>query len=249
MPACSAEWNERLSAAFDGEADATERAQVATHVGTCPDCGAAQAGFHRLRSALRSASAPALSPDRVRARVLEVAGPPRQRVLRRVAVAAALVLITLGGMLARRPGLDAALLVELEAQHLKAFAHGRPCEFESADPAAVSAWITANAAQAVDVPQLPNATLLGARRCKLGGRPAVALVYQVEGRGLTVFVPAEGTSTASAAAALADGSARCVVGTLGEQICAATGPARSAMAVGDDEQLVLLASAAAIGPR
>lgn len=246
MSACSAEWNERLSAWFDGEAEPGEAEAVAQHVGACQACEATRAAFARLGGAMRALQGAPLSTDRVRAAVLGALALRRRTMARRLAIAAMLVLVAAGGVLARRPALGSALVAELELQHLKAFAHGRPCEFESSEPAAVTTWLSANVAMPVPVPQLPGATLLGARRCKLDGRPAVALVYRVEGRGLTVFVPSEGSSAGDAAAAFAGGSTRCTSGRLGERICAASRGARSALAVGDDQEALLLASAAVV---
>lgn len=260
MSACTAEWNERVSAYLDGEATPAEIAAVETHTRHCDDCHQLIDSYASLRTRIRDAErAPAVSsPDptagRVRETVLSAAmraDDTRRRRRRSIAlrsvtgVAAAAVLLV-GAFQASRPTLDSHLMLELESQHMRAFTHGRPCEFESTNPRLVSDWIAEQSNRRIEVPTLPGAVLLGARRCKLHGLPAMALVYQVEGRGLTVFVPGEGTDAADAATAFADGGARCITGKLGERICAASGASRSALAVGNDDDLVLLASTAVI---
>lgn len=244
MSACNAEWNEKLSAFFDGEATPAEATEVTQHVRTCVRCAEASAFFDELRTSLRAAPVPTLSPDRVRARLHATQRP---RLVRWMVVAAVLVLVSLGALLMRRTTPERAFLVEVEGQHLKGFAHGRPCEFESSDSKAVESWVATHVSQSVSVPQLPEATLLGARRCNLGGHATVALVYQVEGKGLTVFVPPEGSAAAASALAFADGGSRCTTGTMGERICATSRTTHAAVAVGNDERTVLLASTAVVG--
>lgn len=176
---------------------------------------------------------------------------PRHRSFRRraalslVALAAALAVV-FGALFASGSDFDSVLMFEVEGQHMRAFTHGKPCEFESADPQAVSDWIASQSEQRLQVPELPGASLLGARRCELKGKPAMALVYQVDGRGLTIFVPGENSDAASSAIAFSEGGARCTTGSLGERICAASGAQRSAVAVGADESLVLFASTAVL---
>lgn len=242
MPACNAEWNERLSAWFDGEVDAAEAEETARHVRDCPACTEAQRGFGDLRATLRSSREAPRNQERIRARVLgTIAARRRPRLL--AGAIAALLALGLGAALTR-PSLGEALTSDLEAQHLKGFAHGRPCEFESSDHDAVGDWIEDTTSRVLPVPEVPGATLIGARRCKVAGGPAVALVYRVEGRGLTVFLPPESSRVAEAASRFASDGTRCERGALGERICAAaTGP-RAAFAVGDEAPAVLLASAA-----
>lgn len=264
MSACSAEWNERLSAYLDGEATPTESTAVESHTRSCAGCADMLNAFAGLRIRIRdtaldrSTTSPERDPEpaseRIRQNVIAVEDKERRAIRRRrlndtVRIAssvAAVAVILLGAFWATLPTLDSKLMLELESQHMRAFAHGRPCEFESSDPQQVSDWIAEQSNRRVEVPTLPGAVLLGARRCKLSGRPAMALVYLVEGRGLTVFVPGEGTDAADAATSFADGGARCTTGRLGERICAASGTSRSALAVGNDDHLVLLASTAVI---
>lgn len=264
MSACSADWNERLSAYLDGETSPAENAEVDAHLPGCADCSNLLATWtglsQRIRVAHRdadagSASSPLLEASRrLEERILaeatrSTAQRPRSRRrlgLRVAAAVASVALVTAGAFFARPPALDPTLILEIEGQHMRAFTHGRPCEFESSDPKLVSDWIATQSNRRMEVPLLPGAELLGARRCTLKGLPAIALVYRVEGRGLTIFVPGDGTDAAASATAFADGGARCTTGRLGERICAASGASQSALAVGNDDHLVLLASTAAV---
>ena len=112
---------------------------------------------------------------------------------------------------------------ELEARHLTAFTKAAPCDFESADPAAVRAWIAQHFGQEVEVPSVPGATLLGARRCNLSGTPTVSLMYRRGAEPLSLFVSPPGTRTAIENVRLSQASVGCTVGRLGAAVCARPG--------------------------
>jgi anti-sigma factor RsiW len=116
-----------------------------------------------------------------------------------------------------------AVVDELEARHLTAFARATPCDFESADPAAVSAWISGHLGQEVEVPTVPGARLLGARRCSLSGTPTVSLMYRRGAEPLSLFVSPPGTQTAVENVRLSRATAGCTVGRLGAAVCARPG--------------------------
>ncbi|HET9450817.1 MAG TPA: zf-HC2 domain-containing protein, partial [Aggregicoccus sp.] len=69
MSACKPEWSETLSAWFDGEVEAAERAQVEAHLGACAGCAALAGDFAAMRTGLRLlAPEPALAlPARLQA--------------------------------------------------------------------------------------------------------------------------------------------------------------------------------------
>lgn len=253
MRACDSEWSERLSAFFDGETEAEETALVQAHLPTCRACEDMLRALRGIGVGLRANEpGPGASVERVRERVLGVVRTrTRRKWLHRVAVAAVVVVVAGGAGLWRsekEPLLERALVTDLEAQHLKAFAHGRLCEFESSDPAAVGEWLESNAATHVSVPTFDDATLVGARRCKISGEPAVALVYRVGDEGMTVFLPSTTSKAALAAASFSSGETRCTDGLLGERICARSQGGRSALAVGVSDPALVLASMAVLGP-
>src|SRR5262249_18013230 len=135
------------------------------------------------------------------------------RPVRRRLLAAGLVAAVAALALTDRVGLRGNGVVdELEARHLTAFARAAPCDFESADPAAVRAWVAAHLGQEVDVPNVPGARLLGARRCSLSGTATVSLMYRRGGEPVSLFVPPPGTATAAENVRLAQERAGCTVG-------------------------------------
>jgi anti-sigma factor RsiW len=116
-----------------------------------------------------------------------------------------------------------AVVDELEARHLTAFTRAVPCDFESADPAAVRAWIADHLGQEVEVPSVPGARLLGARRCSLSGTPTVSLMYRRGAEPLSLFVSPPGTRTAVENVRLSQATVGCTVGRLGAAVCARPG--------------------------
>jgi len=186
--ACHDAWLEILSAWHDGEATPAEIRQAMAHLPECGACRTARARFRIIGDALRSAH---LASVRPRPRAL--LRPRGRRVLVAALVAAAAVLVWV-----HRTSGDGgrAVVDELEARHLTAFTRAAPCDFESADPAAVRAWIADHLGQEVEVPSVPGARLLGARRCSLSGTPTVSLMYRRGGEPLSLFVSPPGTLTA-----------------------------------------------------
>ncbi|ACG72966.1 putative transmembrane anti-sigma factor [Anaeromyxobacter sp. K] len=241
MSACSPEWNERVSAWLDGEVERMERVRVEAHLAGCPGCAAAAAAFGRLRAALRRGAGPA----RAARQVLPARRAPRPAV-RAAALAAGLALaaggIAGGAWLAGRgrAGLDRGLASDAERTHLRSFSRASPCEFESRDAGAVASWLEGALGFTVPVPELPGATLLGARRCALGGQPAAHLLYRVGERALTVLVPGAGSPASAAVERVARGGASCTAGPLGERVCALP-LARPALAVSELDPPALLA--------
>ena len=223
MGACSAEWQERLSTSFDGEAEPREQAAVEAHVASCPGCTRALAGFATVRESMRAATAERDVPLQLRERVLALADPSRRPIRRRplltgMAAVAAVLLVFLGSW---SGGMNSALAFELERHHLKAFSRLAPCEFESSDPAEVEAWIRREVGYEVEVPEIPGATLLGARRCRLHGELTASVLYRIGDRAVTIFLAPRESKAGRQAARFAGDGARCAQGPVGEQICVA----------------------------
>ncbi|MCE9668198.1 zf-HC2 domain-containing protein [Myxococcus stipitatus] len=250
MEACSPQWQERLSAWFDGEVQAHERREVEDHLARCPGCSREASRYSALRRALKAEGAEEIDvPPALTARVARLAPPtsPRRRAWGRLAAALAAV----GLVWASWPGgMDEALAMDLERNHLKAFSRRSPCEFESSDPAEVKAWVEREVGYAVEVPVVPGATLLGARRCRLHGRLSASLLYRHEGgKAMTLFLPLQGSDVARAAARFAGDGPRCTRGPVGERICVAPrGEAWASLAVSELEPAVLLAALARLSP-
>ena len=220
--ACHEAWLEILSAWHDGEATPDEVRRATSHLPQCAACRTARARFRLIGNALRSAHG---SVDIVRdrpasARSFTVLRPFRRPVLVAALVAAAAIMVWIHQG-ARSGG--RAVVDELEARHLTAFARAAPCDFESPDPGAVHAWIADHFGKEVEVPSVPGATLLGARRCTLSGTPTVSLMYRRGAEPLSLFVSPPGTRTAVENVRLAEATVGCTVARLGAAVCARPG--------------------------
>jgi anti-sigma factor RsiW len=229
--ACHETWLEILSAWHDGEATPDEVARAEAHLPRCAACRGARFRFQLLGNALRSARR-CVDPERSRA--ARASAPSMLRPLRRRTVVTALV-AGVAAMVWIHHGSRAGGTVvvdELEARHLTAFARAAPCDFESANPAAVRAWIADQFGQEVEVPSVPGARLLGVRRCNLSGKPTVSLMYRRGGEPLSLFVSPPGTPTAVESVRLAGAKAGCTVGRLGAAVCARPGRFAVAETVG-----------------
>jgi len=215
--ACNDAWLEIVSAWHDGEATPDEVARVRAHLDGCAECRLDRSRFRLLGDALRSAERDR-RPDRTSPTTMLRPGRGRLIAAALVAAAAVLVVVPRGARDGNRVVVD-----ELEARHLTAFAKAAPCDFESADPAAVHAWIAEKFGQEVEVPTVPGARLLGARSCSLSGATTVSLMYRRGDEPLSLFVSPPKTATAVENARLARGSAGCTVARLGAAVCARQG--------------------------
>lgn len=253
MEACSPEWQERLSAWFDGEADTREREAVSLHLTRCVGCAREGARYALLREALKAEAAmeeavPSELRQRV-ARLAEPVHPPFRR--RRWMTGMAASLASLGILWTAWPsGMNEALAMDLERHHLKSFSRATPCEFESSDPAAVKAWVEREVGYSVEVPEVPGATLLGARRCRLHGQLSVSLLYRYGDQAMTLFLPPPGSSAARSAVRFAGSGPRCTLGPIGERICVSPrgGGEHAVVAVSELDAPILLDVLASTSP-
>jgi anti-sigma factor RsiW len=224
MSTCDPSWNEAISAFCDGEASPEEAARVAAHLERCEPCARAARVMRGLGDALR-ASAPRAVPDHVvaRARRLERRSPRRRWATIAAAALAAAACVSLFAARHGRPELDQALASELVTNHLRGFAREQPCDFSSSDPGAVSAWIEQGLGYSVEVPSLPDAQLIGARHCHLGGTKVAAILYRCGDAPVTIFAPPPESQVAEETARFCGDELRCTEGPLGERICSAPG--------------------------
>ena len=218
--ACDERWLEILSAWQDGEASGEEIRRARAHLGSCARCRAMQAEIRRIHEGFGPfrqepapvPSLPARRPGAVRRAV-------RRPWLAGAALAASVAAVLVWSSQRHR----AALADELEARHLTAFARTAPCEFTSSDPAAVRAWIAANLGYEVEVPAIPGARLLGARRCTVHGGLTASLLYRHGEEPLSLFLPRAGTPIETEAARMSRLRQGCTVGRLGAAVCARPG--------------------------
>lgn len=218
---CDDRWSELLSASNDGEATPLEAAAARRHAAACVSCAATLRDLADLSRRFASARDRAV-PQRVRLRALAVAG---RRSRRRAAIAAAACVAAVAVGLVAWPSrhLGTALADDLEAHHLRAFSRASPCELESSDPAVVRRWLAGAVGYPVEVPAIPGARLLGARRCRLHGVLTASLLYRRGDEALTVFIPHAGTDAERDAARVERSPGQCTQARLGDHVCAAAG--------------------------
>jgi len=214
---------EILSACQDGEATAAEVAEVQAHLVGCARCQKSRETFQRIHQAfgelrLDADSAPLPAPRPSLASGLRTRR--RWPVLTAGALAAATLVALVWVPLPRH---GSGLADELEARHLTAFARAAPCEFSSSDPAAVRAWVASNLGYNVEVPTIPDATLLGARRCTVHGGVTASLLYRRGEEALSLFLPRAGTAIETEATRMSRVRSGCTVGRLGAAVCARPG--------------------------
>jgi len=211
--ACSETWLEILSAWHDGEATPAEVGRVSMHVPGCERCQSTLADFRRIRRAFQGAPR-AGAQDR----------PARRRRSGRLLAAAALAAAMLAAIVgAKNLRPETGLAEQLELRHVQAFSRSPACEFHSADPAAVGHWLAENVGYEVQVPAIPDAELLGARRCPLNGGMTASVLYRRRGESVTLFLPRTGSPVAEETERLALEVGGCTVGRLGLTVCAQRG--------------------------
>jgi anti-sigma factor RsiW len=202
---CS-EARQYLFAFLDNELDAALSLEVQQHLEHCPLC-ARECEIERvIRKQLghtlqiTAAADPSDTDKELQETIHTVFGfranvpaaPGRRRKLARSAGAVALLGITIAvflGWPANEPasGQFVDLLVN-DFQHFQD--KGRPLQIESSEPKAVSDWLIEQTALAVRLPALPEADgrLLGARKCKIDGKPAAFAVYELDQRIASLVV-------------------------------------------------------------
>jgi anti-sigma factor RsiW len=173
-----------------GEADAPS---VREHLERCEACRRFEAGERSVAAAVRTRSRRDRAPQALRERLVaalevERGRPPggRRRSWKAVAVGAAASLLAVAAFIligtvdgtaeARRT------VAALAADHME-YAAGGPMELASSSPAEVAEWLRARTRLAVTVPVPPGAQILGARRCRLRGRPAALVSYRLPPSG------------------------------------------------------------------
>jgi anti-sigma factor RsiW len=130
---------------------------------------------------------PVTAPETLWDRIHEPHTPPRASSFRLWPIAAALLLMTSGGVawrisLARDPVSTMEKLAERELT--------RPQQFDlySEDPLEIRTWVKANANIDLELPGSSAVRLLGARLIRLDGEPVAAVGYKVGDSAATLLV-------------------------------------------------------------
>lgn len=195
------EAREYLFAFLDGELDAPLSIELQRHLEHCPQC-AREAEIERsVRRQLVAvlnlpdATAPQQALDRVMAQIRSATEHTRRSLWRRFAIhvrlpglAAAVLVIALAGWFAIRSGEPQqtsqrfANLVVADFEHF--LESGESLQLQSSDPKEASAWLREHTQVAAALPAMHHerCRLLGARSCKVLGRPAAFAFYEIDGQ-------------------------------------------------------------------
>jgi anti-sigma factor RsiW len=168
-------------------------ASVREHLERCETCRRFEAGERAAAAAVRTRSRRAPAPQALRERLVAALEEERHRTARGrrrwlrsagLLAAAALLAVAAFMLLAPPDGTAEArrTVAALAADHME-YATGGAMELASSSPAEVADWLRARTRLAVTVPVPPEATVLGARRCRLRGRPAALVSYRLPGSG------------------------------------------------------------------
>lgn len=159
------------------------------HLSGCAACRGFEASERIVSRLVRERAERPSAPHALRDRLVVALESERRRARRggrrrwpRWTASVALLAVLAGGLawLQRRQNghAEARLMVETLAEdHLAYAARDGRAEVVSSSPDEVSDWLRARTGFAVSVPALPGASLLGARRCKVRGRPAALAFY------------------------------------------------------------------------
>jgi hypothetical protein len=173
-----------------GEADA---GSVREHLERCEGCRRFETGEQEVATTVRARARRTPAPQSLRERLVTALeaerGRPaggRRRSWRAVAVGVAASLLAVAAFILLGPVDGTAearrTVAALAADHME-YAAGEPMELVSSSPAEIVRWLRARTRLAVTLPVPPGATLLGARRCRLRGRPAALVSYRLPGSG------------------------------------------------------------------
>jgi len=183
---------ETLSAYVDHALPDLESASVIGHLQSCHDCRSKLDELRWLKDAVRSSAPTATASDEFKARLATAAAVNRRR--RRnarlgtalaggLAVALAAVLVVLPAVRERR------VLAELIGDHVGiTVTRDEAFDVASGDPRKLERWFTGKINFALHIPQVPEAKLVGARLCDIGGRHIPLASYELGTRRVSMFV-------------------------------------------------------------
>ncbi len=196
----------RLHAYVDRALSDAEHVAVETHLRGCAKCRAELAQVRaiesRLRALWRAQDAPALDLwDRIRARLVppvpDRSSPMSQRLRHwgyRAAVAAALVaalaMTTIVGHQLLENRSFEARFVEAPVEELKAFVDSRrPLDVATTDLGKLRQWFQGKINYAIPEPEIRDGVrLVGGRLCFFLERRIASMMYQADGRVLSLYV-------------------------------------------------------------
>lgn len=190
---------------LDAELDAVTGSEIARHLEQCTQCGALRDAREQLRARLRDAAPHFTASSALRKSVLGAlnAGhvprrPPAPRLFAwwqavALAIGASIATALVTVVLVRAPAAVTAVEApreEVVTRHVAALAGPGMIEIASSDSHVVKPWFQGKIDFAPLVRDLSaqGYVLEGARRERIGGRPAVALVYRIRKHPINLFI-------------------------------------------------------------
>jgi anti-sigma factor RsiW len=183
-----------LDAYLDGELDIASANAVRDHLGSCAGCRRFMSERETLSRLVRAAPYYE-APQRLRARVAAATGRPNfgRRALTSVAVAAVLLLVSLGGVVGQWRSSTTpsdAFADAVVDSHVRSLMASHLFDVQSTDEHTVKPWFLGKIDFAPPVVDLTSIgyPLIGGRLDYLGGEAVAALVYQRRQHTINVFV-------------------------------------------------------------
>jgi anti-sigma factor RsiW len=206
---------EALSAEVDGFLSGLEEEATRSHIDGCSHCRARRTELLLLKSVVRDATASASASDALRARLAATVRDRRRSRARRVAaLAGALTAAAVAVGLVVPVVRSRAALAELIGDHVDiTVKRDEPFDVMGSEPVALARWFEGKIDFPLRIPQLPEARLVGARLCDIGGRRVPLASYEREGRRVSLFA-SRGASDSQ--------EERCQEGVRGFTVCRRT---------------------------
>ncbi len=193
MTRCDASF-EMLSAYVDGQLGNAEELEVRRHLEECARCRRTVEAFLEMNQAIAFASEVHPVPHILRERLNQLASSKgrRPRTWLWVAVAAAaalLVALRVGRWAMQSPGTAVDQLARaLIEDHVRYLGIPDAIQVASNDPRRIADSFNNRVGFPIELPQLSDASLLGARFCWLRGHKALLSFYESKGQRFSLFV-------------------------------------------------------------
>jgi anti-sigma factor RsiW len=188
------ECRELIPAWVDRELSPRDGDSMEGHLLACEDCRLIamreRSFLEGLRAQLPRESMPADVKARILARVEEaVEGQPSRHAWRRGVMALAGLALMLGPLVFFAPRmLGSRDWTSAYFDEQRAAPGAGPLQHPSASPGELTAWFKGNLGQALHVPEMPDARLLGGRICVLNGKAVGLAVYESAGNRMNLFI-------------------------------------------------------------